>query len=150
MMLERNSRGRVTISNTPMSQCTPDTPNSLATDTTDIRRPSQNTMVGVTALGYLQRKPPIPMSIREEAGRCYSSSRGERTCMSPHQTRPDSTVETPEVPRVPCQHRRGTLRFRPQLQMRTSALVATAEVSREAPCNSHGHWTFLRPTREGP
>ena len=66
-MLERNSRGRVTISNTPMSQCTPDTPNSLATDTTDIRRPSQNTMVGVTALGYLQRKPLIPMSTREEA-----------------------------------------------------------------------------------
>ena len=74
---------------------------------------------------------------------CYSS-RGKRTCMSPHETRPDSSVETPEECRDPCQHTRGILRFQPLLQMRTSALAVTAEVSGEAPCKSHGDWTFLR------
>ena len=40
---------------------------------------------------------------------------------------------------------RGNLSFWPQLQMKTSALVATAEESRGAAGNSHGDWTFLRP-----
>ena len=34
--------------------------------------------------------------------------------------------------------------------MRTSAPAATAEESREAPLNSHGDWTFLRPDERVP
>ena len=70
--------------------------------------------------------------------------------MSPHEMRPDSTVETPGEPRDPCQHWRGTLRFQPQLQMRTSATAATAEECREALNNSHGEWTFMRPHERVP
>ena len=65
--------------------------------------------------------------------------------MSPHETRPDSPVETPEEPRDSCQRGLGTLRLWPQLQMRTSGPVVTAEESQEAPRNSHGDWTYLRP-----
>ena len=64
--------------------------------------------------------------------------------MSAYVMRPDSPVETPGEPRDPCQHWRGTLRFRPQLQMRTSAPAANGEESREDPRNSHGDWMFLR------
>ena len=35
------------------------------------------------------------------------------TLMPPLETRPDSLVETPEVPQNPCQHWRGILSFRP-------------------------------------
>ena len=101
-------------------------------------------MAGVTSLCHLERKPSIPMSNRQEARVCFSSSRGERMCMSPHETRHDSSVETPEEPRDLCQHWRGNLSFRPQLQMRTSALAVTGEESQEAPGNSHGDWTLLR------
>ena len=64
--------------------------------------------------------------------------------MSPHETRPDSTVENPEEPQHPCNQGRGTLRFRPQLQMRTLAPAAAGEESLEAPRDSHGDLTFLR------
>ena len=57
----------------------------------------------------------------------------------------DSTVETSEEPRVPRQHRRGNIRFQPQLQMRTLAPAAAGEESLEAPHDSHGDLTFLRP-----
>ena len=65
--------------------------------------------------------------------------------MSPHETRPDSTVENPEEPQHPCNQGRGTLRFRPQLQMRISAPEMAAEESLEALRNSLGDWTFLKP-----
>ena len=65
--------------------------------------------------------------------------------MTPHETKPDSTVESPEGPREPCRQWRGTLRFQSQLQMRTMATAAIAEESRVAPCDLHGHCTFLKP-----
>ena len=65
--------------------------------------------------------------------------------MSPHEMRPDSPVEMSEKPRDSCRHWRGNLSFWTQLQMRTLAPAATAEESPEAPRNSHGNWTFLKP-----
>ena len=53
-------------------------------------------------------------------------------------------METPEEPRDPCQHRRGSLRFLPQLQMRTGALGVTGDESRQASRKLHGDWIFLR------
>ena len=70
--------------------------------------------------------------------------------MFPHGTRTDSPLETPEEHRGPCRPCRGTLSFRPKLQMRTSALAVTAEESREAPHNLHGDWTSLRPHERVP
>ena len=107
-------------------------------------------MACLTALWDLGRKPQIPMSTRQKASHSCYSSRGKQTCMSPNETRPDSPVETAEEPLVPCQHWRGTLRFCPQLQMRTSAPEASAEESREAPHKSHGDWTFLRQQEQVP
>ena len=50
-------------------------------------------------------------------------------CISPHVTRPDSPVETPGEPRNAFQQWRGTLRFWPKLQMRTSAPAAIRDES---------------------
>ena len=135
---------------TPMSQCTSDTTDSPALTRWSPRGPTPNTMAIVTALWHLERKPPIPMSTRQEAWHCFSSSIGELACMFPHGTRTDSPLETPEEHRGPCRPCRGTLSFRPKLQMRTSALAVTAEESREAPHNLHGDWTSLRPHERVP
>ena len=50
----------------------------------------------------------------------------------------------PEEPGDPCLPWRGTLRFRPQLQIRTSAPAATVEECRGGPRYSRGDWTSLR------
>ena len=63
--------------------------------------------------------------------------------MSPQEMRPDSPVETLEETQDPCWHWRGTLRFWPQVQMRTAALAVSEEESWEAPRNSRGDWPFL-------
>ena len=70
--------------------------------------------------------------------------------MSPQEMRPDSPVETPEEPRDPCQHWRGILRFQPQLQVRTSALAATREESREASSQLAWRLDFPEATGAGP
>ena len=129
---------------TLMSQFTPYTSDAPALTRQSPQGSTQNTMAGVTALWPLERKPPIP-STRQEARHCISSSRGEWTCMSPHEMRPDSPLETPEEPRDTCQHWSGILSLWPQLQMKTSAPAANAEESQEGPSNSHGDWTFPRP-----
>ena len=81
-------------------------PNALQIHLTPLKLPrrtpfgmTQNTMAGVTALWHLERKPPIPMSTRQEACHCFSSWRGDRLCMSLYETMSDSPVETPEEPR---------------------------------------------------
>ena len=124
---------------TLMSQFTPYTSDAPALTRQSPQGSTQNTMAGVTALWPLERKPPIP-STRQEARHCISSSRGEWTCMSPHEMRPDSPLETPEEPRDTCQHWSGILSLWPQLQMKTSAPAANAEESQEGPSNSHGDW----------
>ena len=63
---------------------------------------------------------------------------------------PDSPVDAPAEPRDTSRPWRGTQRFRPQLQMRTSAPGATAEESRVAPSDSHGDCTSLRPHERVP
>ena len=70
--------------------------------------------------------------------------------MPPHEMRPDYTADAPKEPRGPCQHGRGNLRYRTQLQMRTSAPRATAEESLEVTRTSHRDWMFLRPLRVDP
>ena len=62
LKLERNSRGRATIQKDPNVQSTPDRSNSSALTQLSPRVSTQNTMVGVTALWHLERKPQIPMS----------------------------------------------------------------------------------------
>ena len=80
---------------TLMSQSIPDQPHSPALTRLSCRVSTQNMMEGVTALWHLEQKPQIPMSTRQEALHYIDSSRGKRTFMSPHKTRPDSHVETP-------------------------------------------------------
>ena len=52
---------------TPMSQSTPDIPDSPAQTRLSPRDMTQNTMARVTALWPLKRQPHIPMSTRQEA-----------------------------------------------------------------------------------
>ena len=88
-------------------------------------------IAGVTALWQLERKPLIPMFNQTGSLTLFSGSRGEWTCMAPHQTRSGSPVDTPEEPRDLCQPWKETLSSWLQLQMRTSALAAIAEESQE-------------------
>ena len=92
-----------------MSRITPDTPDSPEQTQRSTQGSIQNTMAGVTALWLLQSKAQIHMSTRQEARHCFFSSRGKQTCMSPHETRPDSRVETPEESQDACWHWRGNL-----------------------------------------
>ena len=80
----------------------------------------------------------------------FFSSREERTCMSPNEMRPYSPVETPEETQKQCRHWRGIQRFHSKLQIRTLAPAATAEESREAPHNSQGDKTLVRPLERVP
>ena len=56
--------------------------------------------------------------------------------MPPHTSSPDSLFEMAYTARDPCQNRRGTLRFPPQLEMRPSSIAPNLLESREAPPNS--------------
>ena len=95
-----------------------------------------------------------PVAPREKATDPYVNLRGSLTLLFHLKRRADLHVSTQlEVsrgPRDPCQHWRITLRFQPQLHMRTLSLAATAEESREPSQNSHGDWAFLRPHERVP
>ena len=67
LTLERTPGVLPPFQTTPMSQCTPDTPDSPALTRQSLRGSTHNTMAGVTALWHLERKPPIPMSTQQEA-----------------------------------------------------------------------------------
>ena len=101
--------------------------------------------------GELTSQLPPP---EKPAGSKYNSthglsrreySRGKRSSIPQHKTRPDSSVPTLQRPCDRSHKWRGTLRFPPQLEMRTSSIVQNTVESREAPPNttvyrtSHGH-----------
>ena len=121
---------------------------------------SQYTAYSRDSYALTRRSPQQPCGTWRESHRsiyqndrtphCFSSSRADRTWMSPHKTRTDSPVNTPEEPCGPCWHWRGILRFWPLFQMRTSATAVTAEECREALHNLHGDWTFMRPHERVP
>ena len=64
--------------------------------------------------------------------------------MPSHSSRPDSLFETADTARQPCQNRRVTLRFSPQLEMRPCSIARNTVESREAPPNSRVFLTFHR------
>ena len=65
--------------------------------------------------------------------------------MPPHEMSTDSPGETPEVPQDPCQHWRGILRFSPDSTQGLRPRHRRERNPERPPCNSHGHWPFLRP-----
>ena len=80
----------------------------------------------------LRKKPKIPLTARQMV--CYpvNNSRGKRSSIPPHKTRPDSPVPTLQGPCGRSLKWRGTLRFLPQLEMRLSSIAPNPEESREA------------------
>ena len=65
-----------------------------------------------------------------------NNSRGKWSSMPQHEMRPDSPVPTLQRPCNRSQKWIGTLRFPPQLEMRTSCIAPNPVKSREAPPNS--------------
>ena len=135
---------------TPMSRSTPENPESPALTQLSLQVLTQNTMSGVRALLHLERKPKSLCQLKRKPGTIFGWMREKRTCMSPHETRPDSPVETPYESRDPCLHPRRTLTFRPQVQMRTTARLPTGDKSRDTLLNMHGDLTFLRQQQQVP
>ena len=70
--------------------------------------------------------------------------------MSALERNPEDPGSAPDEDLGPSTAWKGILRFQPQLQMRTATPAVTGEKSQEAPSNSHGDWTFLRPHERVP
>ena len=73
LKVERNSKGRATIPKVPMSQSTPDIPDSPALTRLSPRVSTQNMVAGVTALWHVIRKPQILMATRLHSPSCLQS-----------------------------------------------------------------------------
>ena len=82
------------------------------------------------------KNPQVPQTARQGAYHPVNNSRGKRSSIPPHKTKPDSPVLTLQGPCDPSLKWRGTLRFLPQLEMRPSSTAPNPVESREAPPNS--------------
>ena len=109
----------------PMSQCTPDTPESPEMTRWSSRGPTQNTMAGVTALWRLKRKPHIPMV----------NTTGSLTLLFQLERRADLHGSTRDEALLPCGCPRGNPRSMSALERKpvgTLAPAATVGESRGA------------------
>ena len=84
----------------------------------------------------VQKNLQLPHTGRQVACHPENNSRGKRSYIPAHKTRPASSVSTLQGPCDPSQKWRGTLRFPPQLEMRPSIIAPNPVESREAPPNS--------------
>ena len=84
----------------------------------------------------IQKNPQVPITTPQAACHPVNNSRGKRSSIPQHRTRPDSPVPTLQRPWDRSQKWRGTLRFLPQLEMRPSSIAPNPVESREAPPNS--------------
>ena len=98
----------------------------------------------------LWKKPKVPLTARQMV--CYpvNNSRGKRSSIPPHKTRPDSPVPTLQGPCDLSQKWRGTLRFLPDLEIRPSSIAANPVESREASPSSIVSLTSQRHTEKLP
>ena len=78
------------------------------------------------------KNPQVPQTARQGAYHPVNNSRGKRSSIPPHKTRPDSPVPTLQGPCNLSQKWRGTLRFLPDLKIRPSSIAANPVESREA------------------
>ena len=101
----------------PMSQCTPDTPESPELTRWSSRGPTQNTMAGVTALWRLERKPPIPMV----------NQTGCLTLLFWLERRADLHGSTWDEASLPCGCPRGTLRSMSALEKKPELPASTLD-----------------------
>ena len=74
----------------------------------------------------------VPHTARQVACHSLNNSRGKRSSIPPHKTRPDSPVPTLQGPCNLSQKWRGTLRFLPDLEIRPSSIAANPVESQEA------------------
>ena len=79
-----------------------------------------------------------------------NNSRGKRSSLPPHKTRPDSPVPTVQGPCDRSQKQRATLEFLPQLEIRPSSNAPNPVEYREAPHNSTVSLTSQRHAEKFP
>ena len=96
------------------------------------------------------KKPQVPHTARQVACHSLNNSRGKRSSIPPHKTRPDSPVPTLQGPCDLSQKWRGTLRFLPDLEIRPSSIAANPVESREASPSSIVSLTSQRHTEKLP
>ena len=92
----------------------------------------------------IRKNPQVPNTARQVD--CYpvNNSKGKRSSMLQPKTRPDSPGPTLQEPCDQSLKWRGTLRFLPQLEMKTSSIAQNPVESREATPNSTVSLTFQR------
>ena len=84
----------------------------------------------------VQKNLQVPHAARQVACHPVNNSRGKRSSIPLHKTRPESPVPTLQGPCDRSLKWRGTLRFLPQLEMSPSSIAPNPVESREAPPNS--------------
>ena len=85
----------------------------------------------VTPQCIVQKNPQVPHTNRQVACHPMNNARVKRSSIPPHKTRPDSPVPTLQGPCGRSFKWRGTLRFLPQLEMRTFAIAPNPVEFRE-------------------
>ena len=90
----------------------------------------------VTPLCIVRKNLQVLHTARQVDCHPVNNSRGKRSSISPHKTRPDSPVPPLQGPWDRNQKWRGTLRILPQLEMRPSSIAPNPMEFREAPPNS--------------
>ena len=86
----------------------------------------------LTHLCIIRKNGQVTHTARQVACHSLNNSRGKRSSIPPHKTRPDSPVPTLQGPCNLSQKWRGTLRFLPDLEIRPSSIAANPVESREA------------------
>ena len=81
----------------------------------------------------IPKNPQVQNTDRQVACRPVNNSRGKRSSIPQHKTRPDCPVPTLQGPYDWSQKWRGILRFLPQLEMRPSSIAPNPVEYREAP-----------------
>ena len=86
----------------------------------------------LTHLCIIRNNGQVTHTARQVACHSLNNSRGKRSSIPPHKTRPDSPVPTLQGPCNLSQKWRGTLRFLPDLEIRPSSIAANPVESQEA------------------
>ena len=90
----------------------------------------------LTTTCIVRKKPQIPHTAQQVGCHPMNNSRGKRSSIPPHSTRPDSPIPTLQGPCDRSQKWRGTLRFLPPLRTMPSSIAPNPVESREVPPNS--------------
>ena len=128
--------GRATVRKTTISLFAQDKSRCPGTSSNVTLRMKSQHEGALTPQCIVRKNAQVPNTTRQVACQPMNNSRGKRSSIPQHKTRPDSPVQTLQGPCDRSQKWRGNLWFLPQLRTRPSSIAPNPVESREAPPNS--------------